>query len=192
MEVLSEMPCTHEHTEDCYSLVEDCVHEHTEECFLEDEDETATPSDAREALACPHVCSEEEGCIKWELDCFHEHDEACGYRETVEGETDESELDVDLDAPPSDLESEQLKNEEVLAAALEMTKLRAVDIDTIDWENVQTGGTIRVDSAEYTYKGDYSETSLNLDSDDFSSENCIFRAGEGYILWKYGTKTVSL
>ena len=27
-----EIPCSHEHTEDCYKLVTECVHEHTAEC----------------------------------------------------------------------------------------------------------------------------------------------------------------
>ena len=28
----AEIPCSHEHTEDCYKLVTECVHEHTAEC----------------------------------------------------------------------------------------------------------------------------------------------------------------
>lgn len=29
----AEVPCTHEHTEDCYTLVTNCVHEHMAECY---------------------------------------------------------------------------------------------------------------------------------------------------------------
>ena len=84
-------PCTHEHTDDCYTLVTECVHEHTAECYpAETEDgaesgseDTATPSDAdvKEASACTHVCSVESGCITKELNCPHVHDETCGYSE---------------------------------------------------------------------------------------------------------------
>ena len=84
-------PCTHKHTDDCYTLVTECVHEHTAECYpAETEDgaesgseDTATPSDAdvKEASACTHVCSVESGCITKELNCQHVHDETCGYSE---------------------------------------------------------------------------------------------------------------
>lgn len=72
-------PCTHEHTDDCYTLVTQCVHEHTAECYsdgilpAEDEEKAAD--------ACTHVCSEESGCITKELNCPHVHDETCGYSE---------------------------------------------------------------------------------------------------------------
>lgn len=65
----AETPCGHEHTEDCYTLVENCVHEHTAECYS---GETTEP-------ICGHVCSEESGCITKELNCKHEHDASCGY-----------------------------------------------------------------------------------------------------------------
>ena len=72
-------PCTHEHTDDCYTLVTQCVHEHTAECYsdgiLPDEGEE------KAADACTHVCSEESGCITKELNCPHVHDETCGYSE---------------------------------------------------------------------------------------------------------------
>ena len=78
-------PCTHEHTDDCYTLVTECVHEHTPECYPADGngDDTATPSDAdvKEPTACTHVCSVESGCITKELNCQHVHDETCGYSE---------------------------------------------------------------------------------------------------------------
>ena len=66
----AEVPCSHEHTEDCYTLVTNCVHEHTAECYSEG---------STEPDLCGHVCSEESGCITKELNCNHEHDENCGY-----------------------------------------------------------------------------------------------------------------
>ena len=86
--------CEHEHTEDCYTLVEKCVHEHDESCYpvLEGSvsENTATPSEAEEArpTACTHECSEESGCITKELSCPHErgeHDDTCGYIPATEG-----------------------------------------------------------------------------------------------------------
>src|SRR5699024_7642510 len=56
----AEIPCSHEHTEDCYTLVTKCVHTHTEDCYPADD--TATPSDAEgKEPVCGHVCSEESG-----------------------------------------------------------------------------------------------------------------------------------
>ncbi len=65
----AEVPCSHEHTEECYTQATKCVHEHTAECYS---GETTEP-------ICGHVCSEESGCITKELNCNHEHDENCGY-----------------------------------------------------------------------------------------------------------------
>ncbi len=80
----AEIPCSHEHTEDCYTLVTKCVHTHTADCYPSDD--TATPSDAEEKEpVCGHVCSEEGGCITKTLDCKHQHDEACGYVPATEG-----------------------------------------------------------------------------------------------------------
>ena len=81
--------CTHEHTEDCYKIVENCIHEHMESCYPEEisGEEKASSSDAEEKqpTECSHLCSEENGCIIKELDCHHEHDESCGYREEIKG-----------------------------------------------------------------------------------------------------------
>ena len=112
VEGIAESPCTHEHSEDCYTEVTSCTHEHTGECYpasdssipedgttsSEDESvedtmpsddesgkDTTLPEDA-EPTACSHVCSEESGCIKQELDCRHEHNEECGYAPAVEGQ----------------------------------------------------------------------------------------------------------
>lgn len=72
-------PCNHEHTDDCYRLVEKCVHKHTADCYPEDNtDGVATPSDA-EPTECGHVCSEETGCIRKVLNCQHVHDSECGF-----------------------------------------------------------------------------------------------------------------
>ena len=53
--------CKHEHTEDCYTLVEKCIHEHDESCYpvLEGSvsENTATPSEAEEAQ--PTECTHE-------------------------------------------------------------------------------------------------------------------------------------
>ena len=97
-------PCSHEHTEECYRLVEKCVHEHTAECYPEEDDseDDATPSNAKalETAECSHECSEDTGCITKVLDCPHEHevnggetdregglgrDEDCGYTKGTEG-----------------------------------------------------------------------------------------------------------
>ena len=73
----AEVPCNHEHTEDCYTLVTNCVHEHTAECYSDG----ILPAEEEEKTAdnCSHQCSEESGCITKELNCNHEHDENCGY-----------------------------------------------------------------------------------------------------------------
>ena len=112
-------PCTHEHDEDCYTLVTECVHEHTTECYPAESvsENTATPSEAEEAepTACTHVCSEESGCITMALDCKHEHDEACGYVPATEGTPctfvcevcNTQDKDSGTTAPPSDAQPEE-------------------------------------------------------------------------------------
>ena len=97
VEGIAGSPCTHEHSEECYTRVTSCIHEHTGDCYpasdssipedgtTSSEDEDAT-SGAAEASACSHVCSVESGCIKQELDCQHEHDDECGYAPAVEGQ----------------------------------------------------------------------------------------------------------
>lgn len=80
----AEIPCSHERTEDCYTLAAKCVHTHTADCYPADG--TATPSDAEEKEpVCGHVCSEESGCMTKTLACNHTHDEACGYVPAAEG-----------------------------------------------------------------------------------------------------------
>ena len=90
---MEAQPCTHEHTEECYTTVTECVHEHTDECYPETEETeesagegnaTASDAEGREPENCTHKCSEESGCITKVLDCHHEHDESCGYNEAQE------------------------------------------------------------------------------------------------------------
>ena len=86
--------CEHEHTEDCYPLVNKCIHEHDESCYpvLEGSvsENTATSFEVEEAqpTECTHECSEESGCIKKKLSCPHErgeHDDSRGYIPATEG-----------------------------------------------------------------------------------------------------------
>ena len=101
VEGIAGSPCTHEHSEECYTKVTSCIHEHTKDCYpagnssipedgtTSSEDEEApevASSEAAEASACSHICSEESGCIKQELDCHHEHNAECGYVPAVEGQ----------------------------------------------------------------------------------------------------------
>lgn len=80
----AEIPCSHEHTEDCYTLAAKCVHTHTADCYPANG--TAAPSDTEGTEpVCGHVCSEESGCMTRTLACNHTHDEACGYVPAAEG-----------------------------------------------------------------------------------------------------------
>ena len=97
VEGIAGSPCTHEHSEECYTKVTSCTHEHTKDCYpagnssipedgtTSSEDEPVLP-EAAEPTACSHICSEESGCIKQELDCHHEHNAECGYVPAVEGQ----------------------------------------------------------------------------------------------------------
>ena len=79
----AEIPCSHEHTEECHSLITRCVHAHTAECYTAEsvsenadglsEAENAAPTE------CVHGCTEESGCILQTSDCKHAHDKDCGY-----------------------------------------------------------------------------------------------------------------
>ena len=79
----AEIPCSHEHTEECHSLITRCVHAHTAECYTAEsvsenadglsETENAAPTE------CVHACTEESGCILQTSDCKHAHDKDCGY-----------------------------------------------------------------------------------------------------------------
>lgn len=66
-EAVEGSPCTHEHTDDCYTL--ECKHkEHDEACGFSDD-----------GGECSHEHTED--C--YILNCSHTHDEACGYQEAV-------------------------------------------------------------------------------------------------------------
>ena len=79
----AEIPCSHEHTEECHSLITRCVHAHTAECYTAEsvsenadglsEAENAAPTE------CVHACTEESGCILQTSDCKHAHDKDCSY-----------------------------------------------------------------------------------------------------------------
>ena len=49
-EGVSEQPCTHEHTEECYVPVTSCIHTHDESC-----------GGLADPPACTHVCGEDTG-----------------------------------------------------------------------------------------------------------------------------------
>lgn len=68
-----ENACTHEHTEQCYTLEESCIFEGEEESGEE------------------HICTEQSGCIKKVLKCQHVHDETCGYQAPAASNAAESE-----------------------------------------------------------------------------------------------------
>ena len=82
-EEAAEIPCSHEHTEECYSLITRCVHAHTAECYpAESVSENADGLSEAENAApteCVHACTEESGCILQTSDCKHAHDKDCGY-----------------------------------------------------------------------------------------------------------------
>lgn len=86
---MAETPCTHEHTEDCYSFVTACVHAHTDQCYPADavsgSADTSSDLEKVQPTACTHLCSEESRCITMTLDCQHEHDAKCGYSPAAEG-----------------------------------------------------------------------------------------------------------
>ena len=87
--------CTHEHTEDCYKVIEDCIHEHEESCYPEattsEEGETFTEEENKQPTECRHSCSEESGCITKELDCRHDHNASCGYTQETSSEEETTE-----------------------------------------------------------------------------------------------------
>lgn len=62
-------PCTHEHTQDCYTTITQCTHIHDETCGYTEAD----------PAACTHQCTEASGCVTQALLCPHVHDDACGY-----------------------------------------------------------------------------------------------------------------
>ena len=82
-EETAEIPCSHEHTEECHSLITRCVHAHTAECYpAESVSENADGLSEAENAApteCVHGCTEKSGCILQASDCKHAHGKDCGY-----------------------------------------------------------------------------------------------------------------
>ena len=154
-------PCTHEHDEDCYTLVTECVHEHTAECYPAESvsENTATPSEPEEAepTACTHVCSEESGCMTKILDCKHEHkvnggeadregglgrDEACGYVPATEGTPctfvcevcnaqDSGNTEDSSDAQPEECTCETLCTEEEVNGDCPVCSAEGAELDKV-------------------------------------------------------------
>ena len=85
----AEIPCSHEHTEECHSLITRCVHAHTAECYpAESVSENADGLSEAENAApteCVHECTEKSGCILQTSDCKHAHGKDCGYAPAAMG-----------------------------------------------------------------------------------------------------------
>ena len=85
----AEIPCSHEHTEECHTLITRYVHAHTAECYPSEsvsenadglsEAENAAPTE------CAHGCTEKSGCILQTSDCKHAHGKDCGYAPAAMG-----------------------------------------------------------------------------------------------------------
>ena len=85
----AEIPCSHEHTEECHSLITRCVHAHTAECYpAESVSENADGLSEAEngaPMECVHGCTEKSGCILQTSDCKHAHGKDCGYAPAAMG-----------------------------------------------------------------------------------------------------------
>ena len=157
----AEIPCSHEHTEDCYTLVTSCVHEHGPECYPAESvsENTATPSEPEEAepSECTHECSEESGCMTKILDCKHEHkvnggeadregglgrDEACGYVPATEGTPctfvcevcnaqDSGNTEDSSDAQPEECACETLCTEEEVNGDCPVCSAEGAELDKV-------------------------------------------------------------
>ena len=98
MEAVAGQPCTHEHSENCFTLL-DCQHIHGDCGYSEgtpevpcghQHDENCGYSAGVEGKDCTHNCAE-HGCTLNEdgttYTCLHEtHDDICGYSETIPGQ----------------------------------------------------------------------------------------------------------
>ena len=85
----AEIPCSHEHTEECHSLITRCVHAHTAECYPAEgvSENAGSLSEAENAAPteCAHGCTEKSGCILQTSDCKHAHGKDCGYAPAAMG-----------------------------------------------------------------------------------------------------------
>ena len=85
----AEISCSHEHAEECHSLITRCVQAHTAECYpAESVSENADGLSEAENAApteCVHECTEKSGCILQASDCKHAHGKDCGYAPAAMG-----------------------------------------------------------------------------------------------------------
>lgn len=78
----------------------------------------------------------------------------------------------------------------LLALALCLSLLPATALaEEISWPEID--GTVRIDNVDYTYKGDFTSRSLDLTSSNYPG-SCIFKAGNGYVLWNSTDKKIIL
>ena len=139
----AEIPCSHEHTEDCYTPC-DRVRPRKAECYPAESvsENTATPSEPGEAepSECTHECSEESGCMTKILDCKHEHDEACGYVPATGGTPctfvcevcnaqDSGDTATPSDAQPEECTCETLCTEEEVDADCPVCSAEGAELD---------------------------------------------------------------
>lgn len=85
-----EIPCSHEHTDDCYLYVTKCVHEHTAECYSDG----VLPAEGenKEADACAHAHTEE--CCVPGAGCVHVHTAECYSDGIIPSEGEEKTADA--------------------------------------------------------------------------------------------------
>lgn len=78
----------------------------------------------------------------------------------------------------------------LLALVLCLSLLPATALaEEISWPEID--GTVRIDNGDYTYKGDFTSSPLDLTSSNYPG-SCIFKAGNGYVLCNKNTKKVIL
>lgn len=78
----------------------------------------------------------------------------------------------------------------LLALVLCLSLLPATALaEEISWPEID--GTVRIDNVDYTYKGDFTSSPLDLTSSNYPG-SCIFKAGNGYVLCNKNTKKVIL
>ena len=93
VEAKAAQPCKHIHTDDCYKDVTVCLHEHDESCYSDG----ILPAEGedKEADACTHVCTKENGCITKSLvNCLHVHDADCYSDGILPAEGEDKEADA--------------------------------------------------------------------------------------------------
>ena len=85
----AEIPCSHEHTEECHSLITRCVHAHTAKCYpaegVSENADSLSEAENGAPTECAHGCTEKSGCILQTSDCKHAHGKDCGYAPAAMG-----------------------------------------------------------------------------------------------------------